>query len=100
VIFVEKERSKMIKWISGGGEALLGIPFLGGVLVLSLSWMPLLVMLALHIVGIVLSAREGKRKVGNIWGVIASLLGWIPFVGMTLHIVAAVLILTEAHKNK
>jgi hypothetical protein len=91
--------STILKWVSGGLEALLGIPVLGGAIVLSMAWTPLIIMAILHIVTIVFATREGQAKAGNILGLITSLIGWIPFVGMVMHIISAVLIMVDAYKS-
>lgn len=89
--------STILKWISGGLEAFLGIPFLGGALILSLAWQPLLVMLALHIVTLVFIIKEGTgNRTGSILGIVTSCIGWIPFVGMVMHIITACLLLFDA----
>lgn len=76
----------------------MGIPFLGGLLIISLGWAPLLVMLVLHIAAVLITRQHHLPARGNILGIIASCLGWIPFVGMLLHIVTAVVILADAYQ--
>ncbi|GAA0323009.1 hypothetical protein GCM10008967_11920 [Bacillus carboniphilus] len=92
--------STILKWITGGLEALLGIPFLGGLLILSLAWTPLYILLALHIITLIFSIRENQNKHGSILGIITSCIGWIPFVGMVMHIITAVFLLIDAHKSE
>jgi hypothetical protein len=92
--------SKVLKWVAGGLEALWGIPVLGGTLIVSMLWIPLGVMLLFHIVGLVFAVREGKKITGHILGIIASAIGWIPFVGMVLHILTAIFLMMEAYKNE
>jgi hypothetical protein len=91
--------SKILKWVTGGLEALLGIPVLGGSIVIGLAWTPLLVMAILHIITLIFSAKENETKHGSILGIITSLIGWIPFVGMVLHIITAVLLMVDAAKK-
>ncbi|MFB4212597.1 hypothetical protein ACE1TH_11870 [Shouchella sp. JSM 1781072] len=88
-----------MKWTFGGLEALLGIPILGGAIILSLYWAPLAIMLVLHIIGLVFAAKEERSKTGHILGILASALGWIPGVGMIMHILAAIFLMIEAGKN-
>ena len=52
-----KDTVKLLKWVTGALEALLGIPVLGGTIVVSLLWLPLLFMLVLHIVTLVLAKK-------------------------------------------
>ena len=91
--------SKILKWVSGGLEALLGIPIIGGTIVLSLFWTPLLIMLILHIITLVISSKENEKKHGSILGIVTSCLAWIPFVGMIMHIITAVILMIDASKN-
>ncbi|RDU34759.1 hypothetical protein DRW41_21940 [Neobacillus piezotolerans] len=90
--------STILKWITGGLEALLGIPVLGGIIILSTAWTPLFLMAILHIVTIVFAVREDETKAGNIIGLITSVIGWIPFVGMVMHMISAVVILLDAYR--
>lgn len=53
--------SKILKWVTGGLEAVLGIPVLGGIIILSLAWVPLLIMLALHIVTLVITKKKAEE---------------------------------------
>ncbi|WP_044895504.1 hypothetical protein [Bacillus alveayuensis] len=89
--------STVLKWISGGLEALLGVPILGGTLVIALAWTPLAVMLILHIVTLVFSIREGNKKHGSILGIVTSCIAWIPFVGMIMHIITAIILMIDAY---
>lgn len=91
-------KSRILKWVSGGLEAILGIPVLGGSIVLSLLWSPLVIMLALHIVTLVLTKKDEGKSTGSIIGIVTSCLGWIPFVGMVLHILSAVFLMIDASK--
>ncbi|MDF2557547.1 MAG: hypothetical protein K0R71_1375 [Bacillales bacterium] len=94
-----KDTVKILKWVSGGLEALLGFPIIGGTIVLSLLWTPLLIMLALHIVTLVLAKKEGLKATGNILGIVTSCVGWIPVVGMIMHIISAIFIMIDAYKQ-
>ncbi|MBM7704148.1 hypothetical protein [Metabacillus iocasae] len=88
--------SKIMKWITGSLEAVLGIPFLGGAIILGFSWTPLLIMLGLHIVTLVLTKKDGGASAGSIVGIITSCIGWIPIVGMMMHIITALLLFVNA----
>ncbi|WP_147802851.1 hypothetical protein [Alkalicoccus halolimnae] len=88
-----------LKRVSGGAEAFLGIPFLGGLFILNFSWIPLFIMLALHLFVLFISGKQGKKKTGSVLGIVTSCIGWLPFIGMVMHIVTAVVLLTEAHKE-
>ncbi|WP_026832130.1 hypothetical protein [Exiguobacterium undae] len=87
---------RTLKWVSGGLEAVLGIPLLGGLFIMGTGYTPLLFMLAFHIVVVALTARAGRVSKGNIVGIVASTVGVIPVVGMLLHMAAAITILLDA----
>ncbi|WP_131502221.1 hypothetical protein [Exiguobacterium sp. s166] len=92
-----KDSLRTLKWVSGGLEAMLGIPVLGGLfIVFGTGYNALWVMLAFHIVVVVLTARAGRVSKGNIVGIVASTIGFIPVVGMLLHMAAAITILLDA----
>lgn len=95
-----KDAVRILKWVTGGLEALLGIPVLGGSIIISLLWTPLVLMLALHVVGLVLSIKSNMKRVGHILGIVSSCVGFVPFVGMVLHILTAIFLLIEAAKNE
>lgn len=87
---------KGLKWVSGAFEAFLGIPVIGGTFIIANGWTPLLFMLVFHIVIVIFSNKNGNRAYGNILGIITSLLGWIPFVGMAFHMLSALVIFIDA----
>lgn len=91
-----QESLRTLKWVSGSLEAILGIPILGGLIVIGSGYNALWLMLAFHIVVVVLTARAGNVSKGNIVGIVASTVGVIPVVGMLLHMAAAITILLDA----
>ncbi|MFD1428388.1 hypothetical protein JOD24_003129 [Kroppenstedtia sanguinis] len=91
--------ARILKWISGGLEGILAIPVLGGLIVVTNSYTPLVVMLVLHIITLVISIRAQVNKYGSIMGIITSCLAWIPILGWFLHILAAILLMIDAVKN-
>jgi hypothetical protein len=93
--------SRILKWVSGGLEALLGIPILGGTIVVGLFWSPLAIMLILHIVTLVITKKEGSGSItGSILGIITSCVAWIPIVGMVMHIISAIILMLDAAKTE
>jgi hypothetical protein len=96
---MDRQTVKTLKWVSGGIEAVLGIPILGGSIVLGFGWTPLLLMMVFHIVVLVLSKKVGVKAIGNILGIVTSVIGWIPFVGMIMHILSAIFILRDAARK-
>lgn len=94
--------SRTLKWITGGLEAFLAIPFLGGLFILSFAWTPLMIMFFLHILTLVFCVNEGKSIAPSILGVVTACLGWIPIVGFVLHVITAIFLLVDAtvdHRN-
>jgi len=90
---------RLLKWVSGGLEAFFGIPILGGSIILSLSWTPLIVMLVLHIIIVVFSYQQDETAYGNIVGIVTSCIAWIPIIGMIMHIITAIVIFIEVIKQ-
>jgi hypothetical protein len=90
---------KALKWITGGLEALLGIPVLGGTIVIGLAWTPLVLMFVLHLITLIVSVKQGGAKHGSIVGLVTSVVAWIPIVGMIMHIITAVLLMIDAAKT-
>ncbi|MCM3444620.1 hypothetical protein [Metabacillus halosaccharovorans] len=93
---MNRQTVKTLKWISGGLEALLGIPIIGGSIVLGFAWTPLLIMLVFHIAVLIIAKNVGVKANGNILGIITSAIGWIPILGMIMHILSAIFILLDA----
>jgi len=91
--------SRILKWVTGSFEILLGIPLLGGAFIMATYYTPLGVMFILHIITLILSAKNGEAKYGSILGVVTSLVAWIPFVGMVLHIITGILLMVSAAKR-
>lgn len=89
--------STILKWVTGGLEAFLAIPVIGGLTVVSFLYAPLGILLVLHIVTLVFSSQEGEKKHGSIWGIITSCLGWVPILGWALHTVTAILLMVDAY---
>lgn len=91
--------ARVMRWVTGGLEIFLGIPLLGAAIILGFWYIPLVVMLILHIITLVLSAQNNEAKYGSILGIVTSLVAWIPFVGMTLHIITGILLMVSAAKK-
>jgi hypothetical protein len=91
--------SRIMKWVTGAFEAVLGIPVLGAAIVIGLMWIPLGIMLILHIVTLVLSKQNNEPIYGSILGIITSLVAWIPGVGIIMHILSAIFLMITAAKE-
>lgn len=93
--------ARNLKWVGAAFEALLGIPVLGGLFIISMGYSPLGFMLVFHIVVLIVSvSRLNKVPFGPIVGITASVLGFIPFLGMVLHWVAAIALTIDALTTK
>ena len=90
--------STLLKWITGVLEAILGVPVLGGYIIISFYWLPLIFMLSLHIITLIFSIKEKQNKHGSVLGIITSCIVWIPIVGMVVHIITAVFLLIDAYR--
>jgi hypothetical protein len=65
-----------------------------------MAWTPLLIALVLHIVTLIFSNQDHTKYYGSVMGIITSIIGFIPFVGMLMHIITAVLLLVNAGTEK
>ncbi|MFC4306068.1 hypothetical protein [Cohnella boryungensis] len=92
--------SKIMKWVTGAFEAILGIPVFGGLIIMGTYYTPLLIMFILHIITLVLSAKNNETKYGSILGIVTSVVAWIPIVGMIMHIITAVMLMVSAAKKE
>ncbi|MGF7535066.1 hypothetical protein AAGG74_15455 [Bacillus mexicanus] len=91
--------STIFKWISGIGEAILGIPFLGGLYIIANGWTPLFVMFVVHLITLFFSLKDRKKVSGSILGIFTSLIGWIPVLGMIMHLITATFLILDAYVN-
>ncbi|WP_430790286.1 hypothetical protein VBD025_06060 [Virgibacillus flavescens] len=93
--------SRIMRLVTGGFEAFLAIPLIGALFIMGQGYMPLVVMFILHIITYILSKNDNAPTVGSVFGIITSLIAWIPFVGITMHIItAAILLFTGAMSDK
>lgn len=92
--------SKIMKIITGSLEAFLAIPIIGGVLVFSTFYIPLVVLLILHIVTFIISSKERTSKIGSIFGIVTSLLAWIPLLGWMLHLITALILIVDSIRKE
>lgn len=73
----------------------MAIPFIGGAFVVSFGWAPLGIAFLLHAAAIVILLRERGPFIGNIIGVVTSVVALIPFVGWIMHAITAIVLLIE-----
>ncbi|MFS0750336.1 hypothetical protein [Oceanobacillus sp. 1P07AA] len=91
--------SRIMQWVTGVAEALLGIPFIGGIYIFSNAWTPLFVMLLLHILTLILAKRDGRWIAGSVIGIITSVIAWIPIVGMVMHWISAIVLIISGMQS-
>ena len=86
-----------LKWLGATFEAFLGIPILGGLFIIGMGYSPLGFMFFYHLVVLILSFSRGNQfSYGAVVGITASVLGFIPIVGMLLHWAAAITLAVDA----
>lgn len=88
--------TNVMKWVTGGAEAFLGIPIIGGMFIFGHAWAPLGFMAVLHIITLLVALNSGRTITGSILGITTSVIGWIPFVGMVMHWITAIILLISA----
>jgi predicted branched-subunit amino acid permease len=91
--------SRLLKWVTGGIEAFLGIPFLGGLIILGSGWAPLQFMFVLHLVTLIICMVQKERFYGSVLGLITSVVGFVPILGMIMHIVTALVLFVDAARG-
>jgi predicted branched-subunit amino acid permease len=91
--------SRLLKWITGGIEAFLGIPILGGLIIVGSGWAPLQFMFVLHLITLVVCVIQKEKFHGSVLGLITSVVGYLPFLGMAMHIVTALVLFWDAAKG-
>lgn len=64
------------------------------------AWAPLGFMAILHIITLLIALNAGRSLTGSILGIITSVIGWIPFVGMIMHWITALVLITNAFRGK
>jgi choline-glycine betaine transporter len=84
-----KNKNNGLKMSCAICETVLAVPIIGGTIILGMFWIPLLLMLVLHIVTLSLT-KDVRPVTGNIFGILGSVLGWIPVLGWLLHLLSAI----------
>lgn len=81
-------------------EGVLAIPILGGTIVIGTYYMALVFMFIIH--GAILTLRildKQDDKVAPIFGLVTSVVAFIPFVGFVMHIVTFILYVIDFAKR-
>jgi hypothetical protein len=88
--------AKLFKWGTLLYEAFLALPLIGGFFILANGWVPLSIAFLLHAVAVVILQRERQPFIGNVLGIITSIIAFIPILGWIMHGVTAFVLLVEA----
>ena len=86
---------KLLKLITAIWETMLAVPLFWGLIVVSMLWAPLAIMLVLHILTLVFSIKEKEDCYGSVSWIITSMIAFIPFVWMIMHMITAILLWVE-----
>ncbi|KGE19618.1 hypothetical protein [Paenibacillus wynnii] len=87
--------AKLLKWGTFAYEAFLALPIIGGLFVLANGWIPLGIAFLLHALAIIVLFKERGPVIGNVVGVVTSIIGFIPIVGWVMHGITALILLVE-----
>jgi hypothetical protein len=79
-------------------ETILAIPIVGAMIIMGWYWIPLLVAVIYHSVTLVYTMKEGGNKVGPILGIITGVIGVVPLLGWSMHVVTAIFLYLGALK--
>ncbi|WP_239773001.1 hypothetical protein [Mammaliicoccus sp. I-M36] len=77
--------SQFMQLLTAIFEGLLGIPFFGDLFIFGSGLTVLFVMLVLHIITLYAASRDRRWIAGSILGIIASIIGIVPIIGIFLH---------------
>ncbi len=86
--------------IAGVFEMVMAIPFVGwlmGINSVGFFWVAGLV---INIVALTIVRRSKKSISGNIFGIIANIIGWVPILGWFFHLVATILLFVFFFKEE
>lgn len=61
------------------------------------DWLPLLVIITLHIITILLAKKEGMKTYANYIGILTTLVAFFPYIAIVLHIITATFIFLDAY---
>jgi hypothetical protein len=80
-------------------ETILAIPLLGAMIIMGWYWMPLVVAVVYHGITLAYTTKENGNKVGPILGMVAGVVGVIPLLGWSLHVVSAIFLYSGAFEK-
>lgn len=72
-------------------QVILALPIIGGTIVISTGYTALAVAFFVHVIVLVLAAKQYESKTPAIFGMITNAIAWIPILGWALHLITAIL---------
>ena len=96
-------KMKLSNWLMlamGIVECILGFPVLGGALIITFLWIPMILALVGHIAVLVFTLNAKRKIAPSVMGIVANTVGLIPIVGMILHILAAIFNMVGAFRKE
>jgi len=87
--------AKLLKWVTFVWALFLAIPFVGGLDLFGSPWIPSLVALVLNLVAWLVLKKQELPTMGNLFGILASVVGVLDIMGWILHGTTAFLLLIE-----
>ncbi|MFC4355208.1 hypothetical protein ACFO0S_09130 [Chryseomicrobium palamuruense] len=81
-------------------EVVLAIPILGGSIVIMSGYSALGVAFIIHLVVFILALKMHGAKLGSIFGMVTSLIAWIPGIGWLFHTITAIVYAVEVLTRK
>jgi hypothetical protein len=79
-------------------ETILAIPIVGGMIIMGWYWIPLVLAVIYHSITLVYTMKEGGNKVGPILGIITGVIGVVPLLGWSMHVITALFLYVGALK--
>ncbi|WP_152656825.1 hypothetical protein [Oceanobacillus sp. CFH 90083] len=92
--------AQIMQLLTGIFEGLLGIPLFGGLYIMGSGYTPLFVMLVLHIITLFLASRNGRWIAGSVLGIVTSIIGFIPIVGMVMHWITSIVLIFSVFQSR
>jgi hypothetical protein len=71
-------------------ETILAIPIVGAMIIMGWSWIPLVLAVVYHSITLVYTIKGGGNRVGPILGVITGVVGVVPLLGWSMHVITAI----------
>ncbi|KGR73536.1 hypothetical protein [Ureibacillus manganicus] len=91
--------SSFAKGVTGTFEAVLAIPFFGGLMVVMSGWQLLTIALILHIVTAAIAIANRTSVAPSVLGIVTSIVAFIPIVGWFLHAITAICLYLSAYRD-